>query len=128
MLQSIFFSSSMYIFWVVLSFMLRPTTAILWTPLVLYQLHGSFKKNPTQFFKTFLLKMVPACLIPAAIAVCVDSHFYGKLQIVPWNFFKFNIIEDVSTQYGTNPPLWYFYNAFPAIFGPLGKKIETWHI
>jgi len=104
--------------------MIRPTTGILWAPLVVYEWFYSFNKGPKHFISTFLLKTVPVCLVLATLAVAVDSYFYGKLTIVPWNFFIFNIAENVSSQYGTNHLLWYFYNAFPTIFGPLGIKAK----
>jgi len=42
-----------------------------------------------------------------AISIAADSWFYGKLVIVPWNFFKINVVQDISTQYGHEP--WHYY-------------------
>lgn len=49
------------------------------------------------------------------MAVCVDSYFYQKLTIVPWNFLSVNLIKDVSSQYGTHPIHWYLTNFMPAL-------------
>jgi alpha-1,2-mannosyltransferase len=42
--------------------------------------------------------------------VAIDTLFYGRLTITPWNIVKYNVFPDSSrgpTLYGTEP--WYFY-------------------
>ncbi|KAI0319029.1 asparagine-linked glycosylation 9 protein isoform a [Amylostereum chailletii] len=43
-------------------------------------------------------------------AVLVDSYFYGRPALVPWNIVKYNVFPDAARGpglYGTEP--WYFY-------------------
>lgn len=45
--------------------------------------------------------------------VALDSLYYGKLTIVPWNIVRYNIFPDSSrgpTLYGTEPPTFYIFN------------------
>ena len=97
-----------YVSLIALSFMIRPTTAIFWVPMVLA---NCFLTS----MKTFIFKMVPQALAVIVISVAIDSYLYGRLVIVPWNFLEINFIHDVSTQYGVHPWHWYLTNFFPAL-------------
>lgn len=48
--------------------------------------------------------------------VAVDSWFYGRLVIVPWNFAKFNVLSGLSSHYGTHAWHWYLTQGIPATF------------
>ena len=111
-----------YVTVIALSFIIRPTTAIFWLPLVLFQLYLIWKTNTrADFVKCLILKLAPTAAGTVLVCVAIDSLFYGRLTIVPWNFLNFNLIKDVSSQYGINSIHWYFTNAFPTILiGPLG--------
>jgi len=37
------------------------------------------------------------------ISVAADSWFYGKLTFTPWNFVKFNVIDEGSDAFGVDP-------------------------
>jgi phosphatidylinositol glycan class B len=111
---------SCYIAIIALSFVIRPTTAIFWLPLVLNHLYLIWKSG-RNLIKEFILDLAPPAIATLAVCVALDSWFYGKLTFVPWNFLKFNLIMDVSSQYGINSSHWYLSNALPTIFlGPLG--------
>ena len=79
--------------------MLRPTIAIFWLPLVIYDV---LKSDLSRFF----VKMLPQAVVIPFLVVLFDTYFYGKLAIVPWNFVNFNIINNISEQYGTEPWHW----------------------
>ena len=64
---------------------------------------------------TFFGKMLPQALIIPSLVILFDSYFYGKLTIVPWNFVKFNIINNISEQYGIEPWHWYLTNFLPSL-------------
>ena len=45
--------------------------------------------------------------------VALDTLYYGKLTIVPWNIIKYNVFPDASrgpTLYGTEPATFYVLN------------------
>ncbi|KAK7686746.1 hypothetical protein QCA50_010346 [Cerrena zonata] len=45
--------------------------------------------------------------------IALDTLYYGKLTIVPWNIIKYNVFPDSSrgpTLYGTEPPTFYISN------------------
>ena len=79
--------------------MMRPTIAIFWLPLVIYDV---LKSDLLRFF----VKMLPQAVVIPFLVVLFDTYFYGKLAIVPWNFVNFNIINNISEQYGTEPWHW----------------------
>ena len=48
-------------------------------------------------------------------SACVDRYFYGRWELVPLNFFRFNVLEGGSAAYGSHPWHWYISQGFPAI-------------
>ena len=103
-------NQSLYVFVIAESFMARPTTAIFWLPLVIYDVlwRSSLKK--------FFTKMIPSAIMGVLIVVFLDSGLYGSLTLAPWNFLRINLLQNISEQYGTEPWHWYFTNFMPALF------------
>ena len=54
-----------------------------------------------------LIYIILGSSIVILMGTILDSLFYGELVFTPWNYFKVNIIEDISSNYGTAP--WYTY-------------------
>ena len=50
-------------------------------------------------------------------SILLDTLFYGKLTIVPWNFFHFNVISGLSSHYGTHSWHWYLTQGLPVTLG-----------
>jgi len=98
-----------YVGIIAVCFMMRPTTAIFWLPMVIYDIFA--RSN----LKRFLGKMLPQALILPPAVVLFDSYFYEKLTIVPWNFVRFNILNNISEQYGIEHWHWYLTNFVPAL-------------
>jgi hypothetical protein len=55
-------------------------------------------KSNTSLVKAIVKDLAPPALAMLAFCILVDSWFYGKMTIVPWNFAKFNLLMDVSSQ------------------------------
>ena len=53
------------------------------------------------------------------MSVATDSLFYGDLTLTPYNFLKFNVLNNLSSFYGENPVFWYLSHALVPILGPL---------
>lgn len=107
-----------YVGIIALCFMMRPTTAIFWLPMVAFDILGTIhilRQPILQVLSTFVRKMLPQALIIPSVVILFDSYFYGKLTIVPWNFVKFNIINNISEQYGIEPWHWYLTNFLPSL-------------
>lgn len=102
-----------YVALISLVFIARPTIAVFWIPLVSVHLLQLYEKKCLT--KTFFCQMAPTSLAVLFFAIALDSHFYGFYTIVPLNFLHINVIADVSSQYGVNPPHWYLTNFMPAI-------------
>jgi phosphatidylinositol glycan class B len=99
-------------FFVSLSFILRPTSAI---PFVIIY--------PYLFYKTsnrlrFLLQAFLCFILLNLINICLDSYMYNQWTFVPLNFFYINFLHpnSISSHYGINNFFWYFTNGLPMIY------------
>lgn len=102
-----------YLFAISLSLQIRPTTAILWIPLVLYHCYR-VRRRPWKFVSTMA---IPA-ILTLTLAMGIDSIVYRKLTIAPWNFFQLNVLQNIGSFYGTHPWHWYISQGLPATLTP----------
>ncbi|PRW18326.1 GPI mannosyltransferase 3 [Chlorella sorokiniana] len=54
-----------------------------------------------------------------AASVLVDRAFYGRWVLVPWEFFRFNLLAGASAQYGGHPWHWNLSQGLPAVAASL---------
>jgi len=102
-----------YISIVGLAVALRPTAAIVWSPLCLYH------------FYTYRQKAGSLCILFSVIGFftfsltsIVDRLFYGSWVNVHYNFLEFNVLHNMGSFYGAHPWYWYLVQGFEAIMGP----------
>jgi phosphatidylinositol glycan class B len=57
--------------------------------------------------------------LPLAIAPWVDAWGYGTLELVPWNYFRANLVEGKAASFGTTPVFAYL-GMLAALFPPFG--------
>ena len=98
-----------------LSVMMRPTAALAWLPLA--PLFCATILPPMPFRKVLAMLLPP--LAALLFAVMADSLFYGSPIITPLNFFKANVMHDLSSFYGVQGWWWYLSNTLIPILGPL---------
>ncbi|SFL52206.1 phosphatidylinositol glycan, class B [Porphyromonadaceae bacterium KH3CP3RA] len=84
-----------------LSFEFRFQTALAIAGIILWLI--CIRKNS---FREILYIFWGSILI-VALCTALDSLFYGQFVFTPYNYFRVNIIENVSSHYGTAP--WYAY-------------------
>jgi phosphatidylinositol glycan class B len=101
-------ANSKYLWIVSFLCFMRPTAAIIWLPLCLYHL----VKNKHVFSKYLFIGL--SCLI---LSILVDVLCYGKIILTPLEFFKLNVVKNISVHYGKMHLLWYFTSALPVILG-----------
>ena len=106
-----------YVSLITTSFVMRMTTAVFWLPLVLYHLWLLVGKG--QFQEWLLKKAALASLAILLTSVVIDSWFYGKFVVVFWNFFKINVLNSVSDQYGSEPVHKYLIQSLPNMLNGL---------
>ncbi|UJR25479.1 hypothetical protein I4U23_006825 [Adineta vaga] len=99
-------------FFVSLSFILRPTSAIPFViiyPYLLYQMSNRFR---------FLLQAFLCFISLNLFNSLLDSYMYGQWTFVPFNFFYTNFLHpnSISSHYGINHIFWYFTNGLGMIF------------
>ncbi|XP_052744510.1 hemicentin-1 [Bicyclus anynana] len=95
------------------SVFVRPTSLPLWAVLALYNLATTNQDRLKLALKTY----VPIILVSSAALIAIDSYFYGRLIVTPWEFYRFNILQDVSSHYGVHPWYWYISQGLPAVLG-----------
>lgn len=42
-------------------------------------------------------------LVCGGALVALDSYYYGRLIVTPWEFFRFNVLHDIASFYGQHP-------------------------
>lgn len=92
--------------------LIRPTAAILWTPLCIIHI-----KNSIHPFLKLITKYLFIDFIIGTIVIAVDSYAHGRFIITPIEFFKFNVLDNVGSFYGTHPWHWYFTVGLPVVLG-----------
>ena len=102
--------------WVVaVSVMVRPTIAVSWAPLLLQFTFSLLRQGK-------LGKLVRSSLVPLVLVVLMvvlDSLFYGRLVLTPYNFFRVNILHNLGSFYGSHPWYWYLTHCLAPVLGPL---------
>ncbi|KAG2392377.1 hypothetical protein C9374_012629 [Naegleria lovaniensis] len=100
---------NLWIFFAGMGCVIRPTNAIVYIPLFLYQLYC--EKHRLRYFTSLFAYII----FWIAVSVRIDSLMYGRLTIVILNFLEFNIVKNLAHLYGTQPWHWYFTQGFPVI-------------
>ncbi|CAH1112261.1 unnamed protein product [Psylliodes chrysocephalus] len=105
--------SSVFIWIAALLFFIRPTSAIIWVPICFY--HLCLSKNSV--VSEITTKYIPTGIVVLALTVLLDSICHGSLVVTPYEFFKFNLLQNLSGFYGVQPWHWYLSSGLPSILG-----------
>jgi phosphatidylinositol glycan class B len=98
-----------------LGFMLRPTSALLWAPICMMDAAKYLRRKMMKDLFAWIL--VTGCVM--ALCIIIDSIFYAKLILTPFNFFIINVYKNLGVNYGTHPWHWYVTAGLPSLLGPL---------
>eukprot|EP01102_Stenamoeba_stenopodia_P006754 TRINITY_DN1883_c0_g1_i1.p1 TRINITY_DN1883_c0_g1~~TRINITY_DN1883_c0_g1_i1.p1 ORF type:complete len:522 (-),score=35.79 TRINITY_DN1883_c0_g1_i1:81-1646(-) len=93
-----------------LACVMRPTNAVLWLPLCL--IHLMLCRDKLRFF---IVDLLPIGTLALVVSTGIDWICYGRFEIVPWNFIRFNVLQDVGSFYGTHPWHWYLTQGYPTV-------------
>lgn len=55
-------------------------------------------------------------ILGLGVGCAIDYIFYREFTLVPLNFVKFNVGQNISAFYGTHPLHWYATQGVPSIF------------
>ncbi|KUF92681.1 Syntaxin-61 [Phytophthora nicotianae] len=83
-----------------LGVLFRPTNAVIW----LYPGIVHFLQTCDHAFLMFGL-VVPIAIVTTLAMLCIDRLGYGEWTFVPFNFFKFNVLEGYPAIVGTTLPI-----------------------
>lgn len=92
-----------------IAFCVRPTAAINLIPIYAYAFFST--KSKLDFIRNFFISGICAF----SINTLIDSHFHDSLLISPFNFFYYNVFNNVGVHYGTHPWHWYFTQGYPTL-------------
>jgi len=95
---------------------LRPSSGAFWVYAGLRHLFFHFHDNRQRFTFIFL-QVLPIGLLTVILTSLIDRVCYGFWTLTIINFFKINIIEGVSEDYGVHSWHWYFTQGMPSIIG-----------
>lgn len=88
---------------------IRPTSLIIFGVLLLSALkRGGFIFN----LIASGVKVFPCLLL---LSFGVDFYYYQEFCLVHWNFFKFNVFQNLSGFYGVHPFHWYLTQGLPVV-------------
>ncbi|KAL0477071.1 GPI mannosyltransferase [Acrasis kona] len=105
-----------WIFFAGLCCVMRPTNALMCAPLFLNQIIYILKQDgAAQAFSFVFIRFIPLLLFWLVTSIAIDSYMYGKLSLVVFQFLKFNVFENRSHMYGTQPWHWYLSQGFPVM-------------
>lgn len=65
-----------------------------------------------------------AALLGFGAVAMLDRALYGRWVLVPLEFFKFNVLGGGSSQYGSKPVLWNYYQARTLVFTRLQLSLS----
>ncbi|CAH2055918.1 unnamed protein product, partial [Iphiclides podalirius] len=105
--------SNKWVWLACISTFLRPTSAPIWLVLAIYNISTTYQGKLKLVTHTY----IPIGMIVSGALVALDTYFYGKLIITPWEFFKFNVLHDIASFYGTHPWYWYLSSGLPVVLG-----------
>lgn len=86
---------------ITMAFIVRSSSVVGWIPLLLFKMCYKL-----EFFYSFLSMAFIACMM-MLVSFAADSTFYGRITLPQFNFLYFNIVENLSKEFGTEP--WTFY-------------------
>lgn len=92
---------------------IRPTSIITWLPICYYHI----RKSKYSAWELLVKRYVFIFFIIGAVLSAFDSYFHGSFIITPYEFFKVNVLEGISSFYGTHPWYWYLNTGLPAVLG-----------
>jgi phosphatidylinositol glycan class B len=100
-------------FLICFSFVIRPTSVLIWIPISFhFFFFTTLKKN---FLASLFLSAIMICSVVFFVSLLCDYFFYQRLIFPPFEFFRFNVLHNLSSFYGTNSLFYYFYNAIPTM-------------
>ncbi|XP_017470147.1 PREDICTED: GPI mannosyltransferase 3 [Rhagoletis zephyria] len=105
--------STTYLWFAAICCFLRPTAAVIWIPLSIYHLRKSRLPTSDLILKHFLV----VGLLVGGVCVGIDTYWHGRLIVTPYEFFKYNVLHNIGSFYGSHPWYWYFTVGLPTVLG-----------
>ena len=66
-----------------------------------------------RYYRTFILWSLISCVTILIPMIVLDSIFYGRLIVAPWNIVKYNVFgQHGPNLYGVEPLSYYLHNGF----------------
>lgn len=91
-----------------ISVIVRPTAAITWILMCGWHVQRQFS---LRIFLQYCFA-IGTCLL---LSILLDFVGYGRLVLVHYNFFHFNVMSDLGAFYGSHPWYWYFLQGYPVV-------------
>jgi hypothetical protein len=105
--------SSLAVALIVVTVHCRPTAVLFWAPLVILRI-----TQQTYPWRYIVFHCVPTGLAVLLLCVTIDSIFYARFTVTPFNFFYINITRNYAAIfYGAKSWHWSFSHGLPVMLG-----------
>ncbi len=93
---------------------IRPTSATLWALVGVARL----MRLPSSSIMTYVIHLVlPIVGAVIGLSTLADRWYYGRWVFVPYEFLRFNLIENGSALFGSSPWHWLLSKGFTGVLG-----------
>lgn len=101
----------LFTFTLTIALMVRNSSPIGWIPLILCKV--IYNRSIANYVESAVRVFIPTLLV----CILLDSIYFGHLTITAWNFFKVNVIENRSAEFGVSSPMQFIYYYLPEALG-----------
>jgi Alg9-like mannosyltransferase family len=108
-----YYMSSLALALIALTVHCRPTAVLFWAPLVILRI-----TQQTSPWRYVVFHCLPTGLAVLLLCVLIDSIFYARFTVTPFNFFYINITRNYAALfYGAKSWHWNFSHGLPVMLG-----------
>ncbi|KAJ2377352.1 glycosylphosphatidylinositol anchor biosynthesis [Coemansia sp. RSA 2607] len=99
-----------------LSCIIRPTSAALWLCAGLVLVIGQPRTNVISRTAYIVTTATVIGIAAVGLMLVIDHVGYGKWVFPPYQFYVFNVQQDLATWFGESPPFYHLYVSMPILF------------
>lgn len=100
-----------FTFTLTIALVVRNSSPIGWIPLIACKV--IYNKSIMNYLESAVRVFLPTL----TVCILLDSIYFGHFTITAWNFFKVNVIDNRSAEFGVSSPMQFIYYYLPEALG-----------